>query len=99
MTITTMMSTSTLYQQEVHTPAGPVQSVQHPRPQTRHDPWASRSGWRSQGFMATGNEGVQANPNDFMVTSGFTWPTWYTAPAESSLMTTSAGEKRDVSIL
>lgn len=45
MTITTMMSTTTLYQQEVHTRAGPVHSRQHPRPQTRHCAWALRSGW------------------------------------------------------
>ena len=38
------------------------------------------------------------NPNDFSVTSVFTAPTWYTVPDDSSFMTTSAGEKSEVSI-
>ena len=42
---------------------------------------------------------VYISPKDFRVTSGFTAPTWYITPSESSLITTSAGEKSEVSIL
>ena len=37
-------------------------------------------------------------PKDFRVTSVLIVPTWYTSPVDNSLITTSAGEKSEVSI-